>query len=67
VRQIEAAGGKAVTAQADIADPDAVRRMFDNAETAFGGVDVVVNNAGIMKLATMAETDDALFDQTRSP
>jgi 3-oxoacyl-[acyl-carrier protein] reductase len=64
VRQIEAAGGRAVTAQADVGDPDAVRRMFDNAETAFGGVDLVVNNAGIMKLASLAETDDALFDQT---
>lgn len=64
VREIEAAGGKAVTAQADVADPAAVRRLFDNAETAFGGVDVVVNNAGIMKLAPIADTDDALFDQT---
>lgn len=64
VREIEAAGGKAVTAQADVADPAAVRRLFDNAEAAFGGVDVVVNNAGIMKLAPIADTDDALFDQT---
>jgi 3-oxoacyl-[acyl-carrier protein] reductase len=36
--------------------------MFDAAEAAYGGVDVVVNNAGIMKLATLAESDDALFD-----
>jgi len=64
VREIEAAGGKAVTAQADVSDPAAVRRLFDNAEAAFGGVDVVVNNAGIMKLANLADTDDALFDQT---
>ncbi|MET3665394.1 SDR family oxidoreductase [Caulobacter sp. 1776] len=64
VREIEAAGGKAVTAQADVSDPAAVRRLFDNAETAFGGVDVLVNNAGIMKLASLADSDDALFDQT---
>jgi 3-oxoacyl-[acyl-carrier protein] reductase len=64
VRDIEAAGGKAITAQADVSDPAAVRRLFDHAETAFGGVDVLVNNAGIMKLASLADTDDALFDQT---
>jgi 3-oxoacyl-[acyl-carrier protein] reductase len=37
--------------------------MFDAAEAAFGGVDVLVNNAGIMKLARIADSDDALFDQ----
>jgi 3-oxoacyl-[acyl-carrier protein] reductase len=36
--------------------------MFDAAENEFGGVDVVVNNAGIMKLAPIADSDDALFD-----
>jgi 3-oxoacyl-[acyl-carrier protein] reductase len=59
---IEAAGGRAITAQADVSDPAAVARLFDNAEAAYGGVDVLVNNAGIMKLATIAESDDALFD-----
>ncbi|RDJ27730.1 SDR family NAD(P)-dependent oxidoreductase [Bosea caraganae] len=63
VARIEAAGGRAVTAQADISNADAVRRMFDSAETAFGGVDVLINNAGIMNLATIAESDDALFDR----
>lgn len=62
VATIEAAGGHAIAARADIADAEAVRRMFDSAEAAFGGVDVLVNNAGIMKLATIAESDDALFD-----
>jgi 3-oxoacyl-[acyl-carrier protein] reductase len=63
VARIEAAGGRAVAAQADIADAPAVRRMFDSAETAFGGVDVLINTAGIMTLATIAESDDALFDR----
>jgi len=61
-RKIEQAGGRALTAQADVSDPAAVARMFDAAETAFGGVDVLVNNAGIMRLAPLAESDDALFD-----
>lgn len=62
VSRIEAAGGRAVAAQANVADPAAVRGLFDQAEAAFGGVDVLVNNAGIMKLAPIADSDDTLLD-----
>jgi 3-oxoacyl-[acyl-carrier protein] reductase len=62
VARIEANGGKAIPAQADVSDPAAVARLFDAADAAFGGVDVVVSNAGVMKLAPIAEADDALFD-----
>lgn len=61
---IEKAGGRAISSQADVSDPQAVKRMFDSAEAAYGGVDVLVNNAGIMKLAPVAQFDDAAFDQT---
>ena len=63
VQEIEAAGGEAITVQADVSDPKAVQRLFDSAETAFGGVDVLVNNAGIMKLVRFADADDSTFDQ----
>ncbi|MGC1304490.1 MAG: SDR family oxidoreductase [Caulobacteraceae bacterium] len=63
VTKIERAGGHAISAQADVSDPVAVRRMFDAAETAFGGVDVLVNNAGIMALSSIADADDELFDR----
>jgi 3-oxoacyl-[acyl-carrier protein] reductase len=62
-REIEQAGGKALTEKADVSDAQAVRRMFDAAETAFGGIDVLVNNAGIMMLSPLAEADDANFDR----
>ena len=64
VDEIEKAGGRAISSQADVSDPLAVKRMFDSAEAAYGGVDVLVNNAGIMKLAPVAQFDDAAFDQT---
>lgn len=63
VRNIEQAGGKAVTAQADVSDTAAVKRMFDIAEAAYGGVDVLVNNAGVMMLAPLAKADDDSFSK----
>jgi len=62
VNQIEEAGGKAISVQADVSDARAVERMFDAAESAYGRIDLLVNNAGIMKLAALAESDDTLFD-----
>ena len=55
VGQIISAGGQAVAAQADVGDEKAVAALFDTAEQTFGGVDVVVNSAGIMKLAPIAD------------
>ncbi|HJS85966.1 MAG TPA: SDR family oxidoreductase [Acetobacteraceae bacterium] len=64
VRKIEATGGRATSARADVGAPAAVRRLFDDAEAAFGGVDVLINTAGIMELSTIAESTDAMFDKT---
>jgi 3-oxoacyl-[acyl-carrier protein] reductase len=64
VASIERAGGRAISVKADVSDAQAVRRVFDSAESAFGGIDVLVNNAGIMPLATFKDADDALFDRT---
>ena len=58
VRDIEAAGGRAVAAEADIGAPEGAARLFDAAEQAFGGADVLVNNAGIMTLGPIAEVAD---------
>jgi len=57
VDAIAASGGRGLAAQADVADEAAVARMFDTAEAEFGGVDVVVNAAGRMYLAPVAELD----------
>jgi 3-oxoacyl-[acyl-carrier protein] reductase len=63
VSSIRTAGGQAEAVKADVSDPAAARRLFDAAEKSFGGVDVIVNNAGIMPLATIAASDDAMFDR----
>lgn len=63
IKQIETAGGKAIAVKADVADAAAVRALFDTVEKTFGGLDVLVNNAGIMQLAKIADTDDAQFDR----
>ncbi|HMA51812.1 MAG TPA: SDR family oxidoreductase [Magnetospirillaceae bacterium] len=63
IRKIEQAGGSALAAQADVTDPAAVKRLFDSAEAAFGGVDVLVNNAGIMENAPLADSSDEMFDR----
>ena len=43
VRKIKAAGGNALTSQADVSNPTAVVRMFDSAEATFGGLDAVAS------------------------
>jgi 3-oxoacyl-[acyl-carrier protein] reductase len=65
VQEIQAAGGQAVAAKADVSILSEVASLFDKAEETFGGVDVLVNNAGIMQpgLVNLVDTDDALFDR----
>ncbi len=63
VAAIAKAGGDARAFKACVADPAAVKAMFDEAERAFGGVDVLINNAAIMELAPLAEAEDQAFDR----
>jgi 3-oxoacyl-[acyl-carrier protein] reductase len=46
VKAIEGAGGKAIAIQANAADPDAVKSAVEKTVATFGGLDVLVNNAG---------------------
>ena len=60
---ILAAGGRATSVKADVAEPGEVAAVFDVAESEFGGVDVVINTAGIMLLAPVAEQSLDDFDR----
>jgi len=63
VNEIVAAGGNAISAQADVANAADTQRLFDRTEEVYGGVDVLVNNAGVMSLAPIAELKDEDFDR----
>src|SRR5918995_957090 len=54
---ITSAGGTADTFRADVADEQEVAALFDYAEQRFGGVDVVVHAAGVMRLSPLAELE----------
>lgn len=63
VAAIEALGRKAVAIQADVADADAVARLFADSKAAFGRLDVVVNSAGVMPMASVSPDKLADFDR----
>jgi 3-oxoacyl-[acyl-carrier protein] reductase len=64
VKGICADGGQAIAIQADVSRAADVGRLFQEAEDWHGGVDVLVNNAGIMDLKPIAEAGDELFERT---
>jgi 3-oxoacyl-[acyl-carrier protein] reductase len=63
VAEITAAGGRALAAPADVANPKDVERVFKQALERFGTVDVVVNCAGIMPLRPIEAGDLEVFDK----
>jgi 3-oxoacyl-[acyl-carrier protein] reductase len=65
VQAIEAAGGRAIAVQGDVANASDCARLFDAAEAEYGGVDIVINNAGVIQPGTtmLADTDDALYER----
>ncbi|GAB7542284.1 SDR family oxidoreductase [Cupriavidus sp. 8B] len=64
VAELKAAGASAIAVQADVSKADDVRRLFETTEQQLGKVDVLVNNAGVLKTVPLADTSDALYDQT---
>lgn len=64
--EIKAAGGDGMLYKADVSDPAAVKKMMRDVDKTYGGIDVLVNNAGIVKdeylLMMSAETLDRCFE-----
>jgi 3-oxoacyl-[acyl-carrier protein] reductase len=66
VNEITSLGGRALAIQADVANPDDVKQLFEKTIKAFGQIDVVVNNAGIMTLSPITKGDVETFDKVIS-
>jgi 3-oxoacyl-[acyl-carrier protein] reductase len=63
VAEIIQSGGQAIAVQADLADRSSMATLFNAAEKIFGGVDVLVNNAGTMPLSPLADVEDDDFER----
>ncbi|MBD2897617.1 SDR family oxidoreductase [Spirillospora sp. NPDC000708] len=63
VARIKDAGGQATAVRTDITRPEAVKELFDAAESRYGHVDVWVNNAAPATAGPLARTTDDDFDQ----
>ncbi len=59
---VESFGRKAALIQADISDLDAHQRMLETAHNAFGKVNILINNAGITRIADILEETPEQFD-----
>ncbi|GGX02820.1 3-ketoacyl-ACP reductase [Pigmentiphaga litoralis] len=63
IHTITSAGGRAIAVKGDVASLDCAPNLYDVAEREFGPVDVFVNNAGMLRQAPMAQSEDAMFDR----
>ena len=63
VAEIRSAGDQAIAVQADVGNAADVERLFEETVKAFGAIDVVVNNSGVMSLSPIGKGDAAVFDQ----
>jgi 3-oxoacyl-[acyl-carrier protein] reductase len=63
VTEIQASGGRAMAIRADVGNAADVENLFAEALKAFGSVDVVVNNSGIMPLSPIGKADAGTFDK----
>jgi 3-oxoacyl-[acyl-carrier protein] reductase len=62
VNAIRGRGCQALAIQADVAKPAEVRRLFAEARTAFGALDIVVANAGVAVIKSLVESTEEEFD-----
>jgi citronellol/citronellal dehydrogenase len=65
-KEIEAAGGKALAIQCDIRDEEQIKDAIAKGVEAFGGIDILINNASAISLTTTENTESKRFDLMHS-
>jgi 3-oxoacyl-[acyl-carrier protein] reductase len=63
VAEIQAAGGRAVAAQADVGRTDEIEKLFDATFSNFGRLDILVNNAALPLYKSLVEITEAEYDR----
>ena len=64
LREIQAAGGEAIIVRADVSNPSDVKRLVKKTVEAYGRVDVLVNNAGVLFEETFLDAAEDVWDKT---
>jgi NAD(P)-dependent dehydrogenase (short-subunit alcohol dehydrogenase family) len=62
-RQVEAAGRRAVPFALDVRRAAAIQPAIEQAATALGGLDILINNAGVEQVSPSLQVDEALWDK----
>ncbi|HEU4493438.1 MAG TPA: 3-oxoacyl-ACP reductase family protein [Rubrobacteraceae bacterium] len=63
VREIQASGRRSATVQGDLSKAGECERVVEEAASSLGGLDVLVNNAGVTRALDFLETDEAAYDE----
>jgi glucose 1-dehydrogenase len=63
VKEIEASGQRAATVQGDLSETAECERVVDEAANSLGGLDVLINNAGVTRALDFLDTDEATYDE----
>lgn len=65
-KEITGFGGSAVAIRADLNNTDDIKRLIKETESTFGPIDILINNAGVLRLATITETPVEMWDEVLS-
>ena len=63
IQSIRSAGGEAIALKADMTQPNDIKQLFQETETAFGQIDILVSNAGAAVYKPFTDLTEDEFDR----